>query len=115
MNRTPDGAFTSQSLKTWPMKNETTENPDTGEAFDFHISVIGKLSKHLIDRMALRIVAEFDHPTGITVSTLSSRLLEERAMIPILNALRVRQFPLLSVELLTIESSMRSRHFPSSN
>jgi hypothetical protein len=87
------------------MKNETTKTPDAGDLLAFHISVIGKLSKRLIDRMALRIVAEFEHPSGITVSTLSGRFPGERAMIPILNALRVRQFPLLGIERLAHEPS----------
>jgi hypothetical protein len=87
------------------MKNEHSENVEAGDPFSFRLSLIGKLSENLIDRQLTVGVEESNHPSGITVSTLSSRLPGNRALVQILNALRERQLPLLNVERLDVRAT----------
>jgi hypothetical protein len=87
------------------MKNEHSENVEAENPSSFRISVIVKLSETLIDRLPTIAVEESDHPSGITVSTLSSRLPGNRALVQILNALRERQLPLLNVERLDVRAT----------
>lgn len=75
----------------------------------YRICIQGCLDDHWSDYLAgLRIDCRA-HPTGHQVTTLTGRLIDQAALLGVLNGLYTFGLPLLSVECLSVEEDSEER------